>query len=61
MATEGVIDLDTMPGHSDPSQTDVAEPTDAYTLGIIRFVFLGLKGDVVLATLILFPNDQSKN
>lgn len=61
MVTEGVIDLDTMPVHSDPSQTDVAEPTNAYALGIIRFFFFWLEGEVVLATLILFPNDQSKN
>ena len=40
MVTEGVIDLDTMPDHSEPSQTDVAEPTNAYALGIIKFCFL---------------------
>lgn len=39
MVTEGVIDLDTMPDHLEPSQTDVAEPTNAYALGIIRFFF----------------------
>lgn len=60
MVTEGVVDLDTMPDHSEPSQTDVAEPTNAYALGIINF-FFWLEGDVVLATLVLFPNDQSKN
>lgn len=38
MVTEGVIDLDTMPDHSDPPQTDA--PTNAYALGIIRFLFL---------------------
>lgn len=47
MVTEGVIDLDTMPDHSDPSQTYVAEPTDAYVLGIIRF-FFDWRGKLVL-------------
>lgn len=48
MVTEGVIDLDTMPGHSDASQTDVAEPTDAYALGIIRFFFYDWRGMLFL-------------
>lgn len=63
MVTKGVINVDTMPDHSDSSQTDVAEPTNAYVLGIIRFFFFffWLEEEVVLATLILFPNDQSKN
>lgn len=41
MVTEGVVDLDTMPDHSEPSQTDVAEPTNAYALGIINFFLVG--------------------
>lgn len=40
MVTEGVIDLDTMPDHSEPSQTDVAEPTNAYALALSNFFFL---------------------
>lgn len=41
MVIEGVIDLDTMPDHSEPSQTDMAEPTNAYALGIINFFLVG--------------------
>lgn len=54
MATEGIINLDTMPDHSDPSQTDVVEPTKYLCIG--HYQVFGGRG-VVRTTLIPLPTD----